>query len=186
MMPRTLRLLVVMAALLSAPAWARLELVAGNAAPEADAATPHPAAPAFDLPLLDGGQVKRAELAGSVVLVDFWASWCTPCRHSLPDYDALDAKLKPRGFRVLAVNLDEEVDDARGFLKEHPLKLAIARDPEGKTAEAFGLRGMPTSYLLGCDGTVRETHTGYQPSDLAKLEASVEKLLGEASCHAPQ
>ncbi len=150
----------------------------------ADAAATSAAAPAFDLPLLDGGQLARADLAGSVALVDFWASWCTPCRHSLPDYDRLNAKLAARGFRVIAVNLDEEVADARAFLAEHPLSLTIARDPEGHVAEAFGLRGMPTSYLLGCDGTVRETHTGYEAGDLAKLEASVEQLLSEASCHA--
>lgn len=151
---------------------------------DAVAQTQPASAPAFDLALLDGGRLARADLAGSVALVDFWASWCTPCRHSLPDYDRLNAKLAARGFRVIAVNLDEDVADARAFLAEQPLSLTIARDPEGHVAEAFGLRGMPTSYLLACDGTLRETHTGYESGDLAKLEASVEHLLSEASCHA--
>ncbi|HVF33943.1 MAG TPA: TlpA disulfide reductase family protein [Candidatus Saccharimonadia bacterium] len=143
-------------------------------------------APAFTLPRLDGGEAFAfSSLAGRVVLVDFWASWCTPCRHSLPAYDALYESLAPRGFDVVAINLDESAEDARGFLAETPLSIVVVRDAAGDSARAWGVRGMPSSYLVGCDGTIRSRQAGFRKQELPALRAKIESLLKESACDAP-
>ena len=143
-------------------------------------------APAVALPLLGGqGTFELASLSGRVVLVDFWASWCTPCRHSLPAYEKLHASLAPRGFAVVAINLDETEDDARAFLAGAPLSYIVVRDAAGDSARAFGVRGMPSSYLVGCDGTIRSRQVGFQHKELPALRAKIEALLEENGCDAP-
>ena len=143
-------------------------------------------APDFTLPRLAGGEAfALSSLAGRVVLVDFWASWCTPCRHSLPAYDSLYAALGPRGFEVVAINLDESADDATGFLAENPLTYVVVRDAAGDSARAYGVRGMPSSYLVACDGTIRSRAAGFRTQELAALRARIESLLEESDCNAP-
>jgi len=144
-------------------------------------------APAFTLPRLGAdGTFASDTLAGRVVLVDFWASWCTPCRHSLPAYDALYAELEARGFTVVAINLDENETDAREFVAEHPLSYVLVRDAAGESARAFGVRGMPSSYLVGCDGTIRSRQVGFKTHEVAALRAKIEALLKESGCDAPK
>ena len=136
-------------------------------------------APAFSLPALGGGaRVSLDQYKGKVVFVDFWASWCGPCRQSLPLYDALNTELAQRDFVVLAVNLDEEDADAEKFLREHPVHYTVLRDPAGAVPKAFGLVGMPTSYLIDAQGVVRAHHSGFDPSDIDKLRKEVHELLG--------
>ena len=145
-----------------------------------------PRAPVVTLPrLADGAPFELGSLAGRVVLVDFWASWCGPCRRSLPAYGALRAELAPRGFEVVAINLDEHAADARAFLERHPLAFVVVRDERGDSARAFGVRTMPSSYLVGCDGTIRARHAGFEASELPALRARIEALLEEARCDAP-
>jgi thiol-disulfide isomerase/thioredoxin len=135
-------------------------------------------APAFDLPVLGGGAHGSLDAQkGKVVFVDFWASWCGPCRQSLPLYDKLNAELTQQPFTLLAVNLDEDDADAKGFLKEHPVHYSVLRDPAGDVPKAFGLVGMPTSYLIDQHGIVRAHHSGFDPKDLDTLRREIHALL---------
>ena len=144
-------------------------------------------APAFSLPAL--GTTNRVSLdqqKGKVVFVDFWASWCGPCRQSLPLYDKLNAELARRDFTLLAINLDEDDADANAFLKEHPVHYTVLRDPAGDVPKAFGLVGMPTSYLIDKAGVVRAQHSGFNPSDIDTLRKQIDDLLGtqgDANAH---
>jgi peroxiredoxin len=139
------------------------------------------AAPAFALPSRDGTTVDSAELHGKVVLVDFWASWCAPCRQSFPALDDLSKRLGPEGFAVIGINLDEERADADRFLSERPVSFAIVFDPEATTPEAYGLKAMPSSFVIGRDGVVRSVHSGFRKGDAEKLEAEVRALLAETA-----
>lgn len=135
-------------------------------------------APAFKLPqLTQKGQRSLADYRGKVVYLDFWASWCGPCRKSLPLLNNLRKELKGKPFEVVAINLDEEVKDARGFLKEFPVSYPTLHDVKGKTPSQYGLQGMPTSYLIDKKGRIQAVHTGFKPSDMKKIRAEVKALL---------
>ena len=138
-------------------------------------------APAFTLPSSGSdARVGLAQYKGKVVFVDFWASWCGPCRQSLPLYEKLRAELAHEDFAILAINLDENAADAKAFLVEHPVSYTILSDPAGDVPKSFGLVGMPTSYLIDRDGIVRSVHTGFDPADIAKLRGEIQALLGKA------
>ena len=139
-------------------------------------------APDVVLPLLvDDGSASQslAALRGKVVYLEFWASWCGPCRVSFPQLEQLRAELGPRGFEVLAVNVDEVEADARRFLQQVPVSYPVVRDASGATPAAYGILGMPTGYLIDRDGLVRLVHQGYRRSDGEALRAQVLELLGE-------
>jgi len=138
-------------------------------------------APTFNLPVLASGDrhVGLDNLRGKVVLIDFWASWCGPCRQSLPLYEKLRSELPPADFQIVAVNLDEETADVTSFLEEHPVNYTILRDPPGNVAKAFGLRWMPSSYLLDRDGVVRLHNVGFKPADMNALRSEIHNLLGK-------
>jgi peroxiredoxin len=165
---------------MSAVARLTLAAVLIAAAMPALAVEPGTAAPAFRLPTFDSAApVSLAELRGKVVFVDFWASWCSPCRQSLPLYDKLRSDLAAVDFVVLAIGLDEDVADAKAFLSEHPVKYTTLQDPQGDVAKAFDLKGMPSSYLIDRDGTVRARHVGFEPKDIDVLKKEIAGLLGK-------
>jgi thiol-disulfide isomerase/thioredoxin len=140
------------------------------------------AAPAIDLPLLSGdGSASLQALRGKVVYLDFWASWCGPCRVSFPLLEQLREELQGQGFEVLAVNVDEFEADAMQFLKEVPVSYPVVRDAAGVTPQTYGILGMPTGYLIDQSGVVREIHQGFRKSDAAKLRTAISELLGETS-----
>ena len=137
-------------------------------------------APALTLPSLakqPSGSVSLAELRGKVVYLDFWASWCGPCRVSFPQLEQLRSELGSRGFEVLAVNVDEFEADALQFLEEVPVSYPVVRDASGDSPARFGILGMPTGFLIDRQGMVRAVHQGYRKSDGAKLRADILQLL---------
>jgi thiol-disulfide isomerase/thioredoxin len=137
-------------------------------------------APAVSLPQLSGaGEVSLESLQGKVVYLDFWASWCPPCRISFPILEQLRVELGPDGFEVLAINLDEVEADAQQFLSDTPVSYPVVRDAAADSPKAFGMMGMPTGYLIDRKGIVREIHQGFRRSDGEKLHASITELLGE-------
>ena len=141
-----------------------------------------PATPAPDLPLAadTGSSIRISDLKGQVALIDFWASWCIPCRTSFPALDALHKELRDKGFTVIAVNVDEDRQKADQFLASRPHTMTIAFDPQGKAADAFKLKGMPSTIVIDRRGNIRFTHMGYTEKTLAQFRAEVLQLLGES------
>lgn len=137
-------------------------------------------APSCSVPALGGtAQIDPAGYKGQVVYLDFWASWCIPCAKSFPFMNQLHAELGQRGLRIIAINLDETQADAQRFLAKHPADFAIGLDPEGRCPRRYGVRGMPTSYLIDRRGNIRHVHRGFKTSDIAELRAQLESLLAE-------
>lgn len=134
------------------------------------------AAPNIQLPTIDG-EVNLAELKGKVVYLDFWASWCVPCRASFPWMAEIKDKYGPKGLEVVAVNLDKDRALADAFLEGREINFVIAFDKSGNSAERYDLRGMPGSYLIGRDGSIQATHLGFRDKDKGKLEAAIKSLL---------
>jgi cytochrome c biogenesis protein CcmG/thiol:disulfide interchange protein DsbE len=129
------------------------------------------------LPTLSGEKVRLADLRGRVVLLDFWATWCEPCKLSLPFYARLQREL--RGLEVVAASTDEDDEDVRKFLAQTPLPYTIARDPAGRIADELGVELMPTTFLLDRAGNVRFRHVGAAPDSEAALRREVQQLLAE-------
>ena len=137
-------------------------------------------APSFESPeLFDNGTVALADYAGKVVLIDFWASWCAPCRDSLPLLSRLHAALVDRGFEVLAINIDEDLDDGRRFLTTYPVGYTVLSDQAGGVAKSYGLTTMPTSFLVDRRGIVRYVHKGFDAGDIEKIRAQTLRILDE-------
>lgn len=162
-----MRAALALAALLAlAPAHA---LQPGAAAPAVSALPLGAAAPAIDL----------AAMRGKVVYVDFWASWCVPCRLSMPLLDALHRKHAARGFTVIGVNKDAALADAQRFLKRVPVGFLLAQDEKDALARAFDVKAMPSGYLIDRKGVVRRVHRGFTSETAAALEREIEQLLAE-------
>jgi cytochrome c biogenesis protein CcmG, thiol:disulfide interchange protein DsbE len=134
------------------------------------------AAPAFELPG-DAGAIKLSALKGKVVYVDFWASWCGPCKQSFPWLNDMQAKYGAKGFEVVGINVDAKTADAKTFLKEVPAKFTVAYDEKGVTPKQFGIKGMPSSVLLDGNGKVILQHTGFKDSEKAQLEQAIAQAL---------
>lgn len=133
-------------------------------------------APSFSLPAVHG-QAALDSLRGRVVLVDFWASWCAPCRGSFPWMASLQKRYGPSGLEVVAINVDKERKLADLFLARFPAPFTVAFDPAGTTAQAYGVRAMPTSFLVGRDGQVLMTHPGFDPKKSAAVESRIVEAL---------
>jgi thiol-disulfide isomerase/thioredoxin len=141
--------------------------------------------PGAALPALTAGRLGDAQplplqsFRGQVMYVDFWASWCVPCRLSMPALDALYRKHSARGFTVVGVNKDTALADAQRFLKRVPVAFPLAQDPEDALAKAFAVKAMPSGYLIDRRGVVRRVHRGFTAETAAALEREVEELLKE-------
>ena len=113
----------------------------------------------------DGKTLKPSSLRGKYVLVDFWASWCPPCRVSMPELESLHKEFPADRFTILAVNLDEDRNKALKFLERVPVSYPILIDTDGEVPARYQLPGMPTGYLLNASGVVLQVHKGYRPGD---------------------
>ena len=116
---------------------------------------------------------------GKVILIDFWATWCPPCKQSMPFLNNLRNEHQDQGFEVIAINVDEDSDAAKGFLQQNPVAYTMAFDPNGDCPKNFDVKAMPSSYLIDKNGAVRLVHLGFRDEDRAPLTAEVQKLLAE-------
>jgi thiol-disulfide isomerase/thioredoxin len=162
---RSLRILLALMLVALAPPAPALEI--GNAAPKLSALAN------------DGRILSLDQFKGQVVYVDFWASWCAPCRQAMPVLDTLYQRYRTRGFVVLGVNVDTDRKSAQRMLDQLTPAFPVVFDPDGKWPETFGLRDMPTSYLIDANGVVRYIKKGYRERDEKQIEAAVKAVLGE-------
>ncbi|CAN5884481.1 TlpA disulfide reductase family protein [soil metagenome] len=147
--------------LLSLPAQA---LEAGQVAPE------------FELPGR-AGNIKLSDFKGKTVYLDFWASWCGPCKQSFPWMNEMQSRYSSKGLRVISINVDQKTDDAKAFLSENPARFEVAFDAAGKTPRSYAIKGMPTSVLIGPDGKVVMVHGGFKEEQRDELERQIKQTL---------
>lgn len=126
-----------------------------------------------------GQKISLSDYKGKVVYLDFWASWCGPCRKSLPALNDIRNKYASRGFEVIAINVDENPEDGLKFLREFSVSYPVAYDPKGAVPATYQLKGMPYAFLIDRQGTVHHIHEGYREGDQAKIETMVKALLGK-------
>ncbi|MDH5183222.1 MAG: TlpA family protein disulfide reductase [Gammaproteobacteria bacterium] len=134
-------------------------------------------APNFSLKTLDKKTIKLSSYKGKVVYLDFWASWCEPCRKSFPWMRKLQSKYKKQGLRVITINLDKDKAELKRFLRDFRINFPVGLDPNGKVAQRYRVKAMPSSYLIDRKGRVRYVHLGFLQKDEKKTEERIKKLL---------
>ena len=136
-------------------------------------------APLFTLPNLDKSATYSLA-TGKVIYLDFWASWCAPCRVSFPEVIALQNDLGSDRFEVIAVTVDENPAAARRFLRHYDVPYQILSDPDGVVAGQYALPGMPTSFVIDQEGSVSLRHSGFKPGDMTSIRRRIHQLLETA------
>jgi thiol-disulfide isomerase/thioredoxin len=134
-------------------------------------------APALSLRGMDGRPLRLDDLKGQVVFLNFWATWCVPCRQEMPAMERLYQNYRERGFAVVAVNFRESKAEIQRFVKELSLSFPVGMDAEGTGAHAFGVRGLPVTYLLGRDGRILWKAIGSREWNSPASRAYFEKIL---------
>ncbi|MES2489985.1 MAG: TlpA disulfide reductase family protein [Pseudomonadota bacterium] len=162
---RSLRILLALSVLLLLPQ--AMALGEGSVVPQLSA------------PAGDGSTLSLEQFRGQVVYVDFWASWCAPCRQAIPALDTLHQRYKAQGFTVLGVNVDTDRKSAQRMIDQLVPKFPIVFDPKGQWPEAFGLQDMPSSFLIDAKGVVRFVKKGFRERDVPQIEAAIKAVLGE-------
>lgn len=136
-------------------------------------------APDFTLKSQSEKNIKLSEYRGQVVLVNFLASYCAPCRQEMPLLDQLYKKYKSLGFVVLGVNIDEDINQARAMLKEIPVNFPVVFDDKNNVAKMYNLQGMPSTFILDRNGKLRYMHKSYLPGFEIEYDKQVRALLRE-------
>ncbi len=126
-------------------------------------------------------QIKLSDYRGQIVYLNFWASWCQPCRMSFSWMNKMQAMHGEQGFKVIAINLDESRQKANKFLKQIPANFDVAFDPRGNTAESYQVKAMPSSYIIDKNGNVIHANLGFRGRDEEKLEAKIRDLIRQAN-----
>ena len=115
---------------------------------------------------------------GKIVVVDFWASWCKPCRESMPWLNELRQRYGSQGLTIIGINVDADRRDAERFLKDTPVDFDLVFDPDGALASRFKVPGMPATYVFDRQGSLAERHLGFRQADRARFETQLQSLLG--------
>lgn len=136
-------------------------------------------APDFTLKSNSGTNLRLSEHRGEVILLNFWASWCGPCRQEMPHLDALQKKYEPLGVNVIGVSVDKEPEKANQLLREIPVTFPVLYDTESLVSAAYNVAAMPTTVLIDRDGNMRYLHKGYKPGYEQQYEEQIKKLIRE-------
>ncbi len=136
-------------------------------------------APDFTLKSKSGENIRLQDLRGEVVMLNFWASWCGPCREEMPLMDVIYQQYKDLGFTILAVNVDEDSADADRFLASVPVSFPVVYDNQSKVSEMYKVDAMPTTILIDRDGQKRFLHRGYKAGYEDDYEQQVKQLVRE-------
>lgn len=147
----------------------------------ASATDSSPLAPEFSLANRAGGQLSLSGLRGQVVMINFWASWCGPCRQEFPALDEMYRKYKPMGFTMVGINVESERADAERFLGVRPVSFPILFDPDNAVSGRYGVSAMPTTVLVDRQGRLRWQHRAYKPGDEARYIEQIRAMLREKS-----
>jgi thiol-disulfide isomerase/thioredoxin len=133
-------------------------------------------APVFELPG-NSGSVSLKQYQNQVVVVDFWASWCVPCKYSFPWLNQMQERYGEDGLKVIGINVDKDKAMAEKFLEHVPASFDIAYDPEGEVADLYSLKVMPSSFLIDRDGNLVHAHKGFKANDGSRMEDMIRDLL---------
>ena len=131
----------------------------------------------FTLPLPDGTKITLSQLKGKVVFLNFWATWCGPCRSEIPSMEAVYQKLKDKGFVILAVNLGESKDKVSGFMNENKLNFQSVLDERQTTGSLYNIRAIPTTYIIDRRGLIVARLVGSTNWNTPKITAALEAVL---------
>lgn len=151
--------------------------LATSGLPALEMGKPAPNCTLYDLNNRQPHQLQQ--LTGKVLFVDFWASWCGPCAKSFPYYNALQQKFSQQHFQILAINLDEEPEDARHFLEHNSSQISVLGDKDSQCAQMFSVMAMPSSYLIDRSGNIRYIQLGFREDETSVIEHKITELLAE-------
>lgn len=136
-------------------------------------------APDFTLQSSTGENVRLAEQRGQVVMLNFWASWCGPCRQEMPLLDAMHKRYSSAGFQFYGINVEEDNTDAKKLLKELGVSFPVLFDPESKASKLYNVDAMPTTVVIDKKGLIRYVNRGYKPGDENKYRDQIRELIRE-------
>ena len=139
----------------------------------------HSAAPDFTLKSTDGRNFRLSEYRGDVVLINFWASWCGPCRQEMPLLSDMHERYKSLGFTVLGINVEEDSSDARRLLGKMPVSFPVLLDNTSSVSKKYDVAAMPSTVIVDRDGNMRYLHKGYKPGLEELYLQQVRKLITE-------
>lgn len=136
-------------------------------------------APDFTLKTNTGENLRLAEQRGKVVMINFWATWCAPCRQEMPFLDELYQRYERAGFTLFGVNVEQDNSAAQRFLEEIEVSFPILFDPTSDVSRAYQVSAMPTTVMVDRDGQVRYVNRGYRPGDEEKYQEQIQELIRE-------
>jgi peroxiredoxin len=137
------------------------------------------AAPDFSLPSNSGKAMKLSEQRGNVVMLNFWASWCGPCRQEMPLLDAMSQRYSAAGFVLLGIDVEEDNTDAKKIIKDLKISYPVLFDTENKVSKLYSVQTMPTTVMVDKKGQIRYINRGYKPGDENKYRDQIRELMKE-------